>query len=202
MDGGEAGWGALKGLLELGSVEAVGRESRRGQEWLWVRLKGNEVIRRSVDDLMVASALGAEEARDSALRSLRLAVVDRERAREFRDRGKRLQESVKDSPFVAEDEEVNAALDERLAAEERVLSHKMSGVRDAELRGRFTHRPPGSGRWSVAEDVEFYEEFRRRCLELARYVVEHTPASREQSRALTALDDVCFNGNAARARRG
>lgn len=81
-------------------------------------------------------------------------------------------------------------------------ANEVSGVMDAELRRRFSHHPPGSGRASVEEDVAFYETFRAKCLELARFVVANTPPSREQSRALTALDDVCFNGNAARARRG
>lgn len=48
--------------------------------------------------------------------------------------------------------------------------------------------------------VDKYQENRKRFLELARHIVETTPSSREQSLALTALEEAMFFANAAIAR--
>ena len=45
-----------------------------------------------------------------------------------------------------------------------------------------------------------YEEIRAKCKELAQFICARTPYSREQSEALTCLDGVMFNANAAIAR--
>lgn len=215
--GGESDWDGLKALLEIESVEAVGHDLERDKEWLWARLKSGEVLRRSVDDLVVALSMDTQEAREHVVESLKLGLLDRERAERFRERGKRLGLSVRDNPLDLEPSKEELTMEPSKEAEglrqggaekddflevELPPATEHSGPTDAELRKRFSYHPPGSGRWREDEDAWFYEEFRAKCLALARYVSQHTPTSREQSRALTALDDVCFNGNAARARRG
>lgn len=65
----------------------------------------------------------------------------------------------------------------------------------AELASRFTYHPPKEGQ------PEKYERIREEAHELAKTLVELCPSSRELSRALTAMDDVVFNANAAIARR-
>lgn len=47
---------------------------------------------------------------------------------------------------------------------------------------------------------ERYQQIRDGCKHLAWLIVETTPPSREQSLALTALEQVSFNANAAIAR--
>jgi hypothetical protein len=59
---------------------------------------------------------------------------------------------------------------------------------------RFQYHPPRG------DQQLHYEAIRRECLRLAMTIVSLTPESREQSRALAALDDVMFNANAAIAR--
>ena len=63
-----------------------------------------------------------------------------------------------------------------------------------ELVNRYNyHAPQGS-------QAERYNIIRGKCLELALTICENTPFSREQSTALTNLDSVMFNANAAIAR--
>ena len=50
------------------------------------------------------------------------------------------------------------------------------------------------------DQVTRYAEMRKRLLDVAGYVVENTPASREQSLALTKLEEAMFWANAAIAR--
>ena len=64
-----------------------------------------------------------------------------------------------------------------------------------EIHRRFTYHPPKDGQPAR------YEEIRNRAQSFALRLCELCPESRELSRALTALEDVCFNANAAIARR-
>lgn len=66
----------------------------------------------------------------------------------------------------------------------------------ADLENRFKHHPPTSD--AVADR---YVSVRSWCLQFARGIVEITPASREQSLALTKLEEAMFWANAAIARR-
>jgi ubiquinone biosynthesis protein Coq4 len=64
-----------------------------------------------------------------------------------------------------------------------------------ELRNRFTYHAP------QGDQAERYGEIRAKALEFAELICERTVASREQSLALTKLDEVVFFANAAIARR-
>lgn len=64
----------------------------------------------------------------------------------------------------------------------------------ARVEQDFRYHPP------TPEQVPVYESIRRRCRRLAHWLIDTVPAGREQSRALTALEDVAFNANAAIAR--
>jgi hypothetical protein len=67
-------------------------------------------------------------------------------------------------------------------------------VTKEELENRYSyHAPQGT-------QAERYGKIRAKCLELAELIVENTPYSREQSSALTWLDNVMFHANAAIAR--
>ncbi len=63
-----------------------------------------------------------------------------------------------------------------------------------ELKNRFTYHPPTPGQTSR------YEKIRSAALSYAEFLIEFTPESREQSLALTKLDEVVFWSNAAIAR--
>lgn len=63
-----------------------------------------------------------------------------------------------------------------------------------ELEHRFTYHPPKEGQSAK------YEQIRSKALDLAQLIVNLTPQSREQSLALTKLDEVVFFANAAIAR--
>lgn len=52
----------------------------------------------------------------------------------------------------------------------------------------------------LRDQARRYGHMRERCLELAMYILENTPASREQSLALTNLEQVMFWANGAIAR--
>lgn len=65
----------------------------------------------------------------------------------------------------------------------------------AELDIRFTYHAP------VRDQAARYEGMRAAAKQLAEHIVTVTPESREQSLALTALDEVVFYANAAIARR-
>lgn len=68
-------------------------------------------------------------------------------------------------------------------------------IDQAELDNRFTYHPPKEGQ------TERYEDVRAAAKRFAEFIVGHTNASREQSLALTKLDEVVFWANAAIARR-
>ena len=65
----------------------------------------------------------------------------------------------------------------------------------AELETRFTHHAPSG------TQGERYGMIRAAALKFAELVAEQTPPSREQSVALTKLDEVVMWANAAIARR-
>jgi hypothetical protein len=65
-----------------------------------------------------------------------------------------------------------------------------------EVEVRFTYHTP------TEEQIQIMANMRDRCKLLAHFIVENSPVSREQSLALTALEDVCFNFNAGVVRRG
>ena len=68
-------------------------------------------------------------------------------------------------------------------------------ITDDELTVRFTyHKPSGT-------HPQRYEALRRTALEYAREILLATPESREQSLALTALEEAVMLANAALARR-
>lgn len=71
----------------------------------------------------------------------------------------------------------------------------MSPVTDTELETRFTYHPPKS------EQVELYHELRQTARIFAAQIITCTPESREQSLALTALEEAVMWANAAIARR-
>jgi dihydroneopterin aldolase len=63
-----------------------------------------------------------------------------------------------------------------------------------ELQNRFTYHSPKEGQ------PERYVLIRDAAKELAELVLDNTPASREQSLAITKLEEVVFWANAAVAR--
>lgn len=63
-----------------------------------------------------------------------------------------------------------------------------------DLVTRFTYHPPVEGQ------PERYQAIRAAALDLAILINNTTPASREQSLSLTALDEVVFWANSAIAR--
>ena len=65
---------------------------------------------------------------------------------------------------------------------------------DEEIVRRFTYHPP------KGDQVERYEAIRDTALEFARVITFNTPVSREQSLALTHLDEVVMFANASIAR--
>jgi len=64
-----------------------------------------------------------------------------------------------------------------------------------ELKLRFTYHPPKEGQPARYELIRFM------ALGLARSIVASTPESREQSLAITALEEAVMWSNAAIARR-
>ena len=62
------------------------------------------------------------------------------------------------------------------------------------IEQRFTYHAPKPGQ------PERYEQLRNKAKELALLIVELTPQSREQSLAITALEEASMWGNAAIAR--
>jgi hypothetical protein len=63
-----------------------------------------------------------------------------------------------------------------------------------ELHRRFTYHPPS------AEQTVLYEEIRSRALELASFIVDVAPRNREQSLAITHLEQAVMWANASIAR--
>lgn len=64
-----------------------------------------------------------------------------------------------------------------------------------EIRTRFTYHPPKPGQ------PETYTKIRQRARELVELIVEMTPKSREQSTAVTRVEEAVMWANAAIARR-
>lgn len=64
-----------------------------------------------------------------------------------------------------------------------------------ELKNRFTHHPPS------AAQIEKYQRIRDEAHGLAEIIVDESPPSREQSLALTNLEQAVMWANAAIARR-
>jgi len=64
-----------------------------------------------------------------------------------------------------------------------------------DLVNRFTYHAPKEGQPKKYEDIREY------ALGLAKHVVSNTPASREQSLALTHIEEAVFWANAAIARK-
>ena len=73
--------------------------------------------------------------------------------------------------------------------------YQYPAVDDAELLMRFTYAPP------FGNQPQRYEYLRKRALDLARHITGLTPPSREQSLALSHLEQVVMWANAAIARR-
>ncbi len=71
----------------------------------------------------------------------------------------------------------------------------MPKLEDTELRIRFTYHPPKDGQPAK------YGKIRDAALELAVLIRDLTPASREQSLAITKLEEAVMFANAAIARR-
>lgn len=84
--------------------------------------------------------------------------------------------------------------DPSTAEETRVAPYSLDEKAKLDLQNRFTYHAPHG------DQAERYQEIRLRCLELAEFITSMTPRCREQSRALTAIDDAMFNANAAIAR--
>lgn len=77
--------------------------------------------------------------------------------------------------------------------EEREMAEQ--GVHRDEIERRFTyHQPRGN-------QAEIYQELRERAKSLALFIIEVVPTSREQSLALTHLEEAIFYANAGIARR-
>lgn len=69
-----------------------------------------------------------------------------------------------------------------------------NGQNEARLRNNFKYHPPKD------DQPPRYELIRAKALELALIINENTPASREQSLAFTALEEVVYHANASIAR--
>lgn len=65
-----------------------------------------------------------------------------------------------------------------------------------ELEVRFTYHPP-----TDEAQVELYNRIRMEAKHLAGFIVAHTPSSREQSVAITKLEEAVMWANASIARR-
>lgn len=63
-----------------------------------------------------------------------------------------------------------------------------------DMQNRFTYHAPKEGQ------PEIYEAIRAKALEFAMFIAENTPSSREQSLAITNLEQTVFWANAAIAR--
>jgi len=67
-------------------------------------------------------------------------------------------------------------------------------IDQAEIDKRFTYHAP------KGDQAARYQELRDAAKTLAELIVSKTPASREQSLALTSLEETCFWANASIAR--
>ncbi len=79
----------------------------------------------------------------------------------------------------------------------------MAKVTQEELDRRFSHHPPIKADETPDEDrIANHTGARIRCLGLAEWIAFHVPDGREQSLALTKLEEVMFWCNAGIAREG
>jgi len=67
-------------------------------------------------------------------------------------------------------------------------------MNQADLENRFTHHLP------AGNQAQKYEAIRKQGLAMAEFIVATSPESREQSLAITKLEEVVFWANAAIAR--
>lgn len=65
----------------------------------------------------------------------------------------------------------------------------------AQINNNFMHHAPKD-----EATVKKYEDMRAKCRDLAIHIADNTPTSREQSLAMTNLEQVMFWANAAIAR--
>lgn len=72
--------------------------------------------------------------------------------------------------------------------------YPISIIMNERINNTFTYHKP------ISDQPERYELIRNAARNLAFVIVENSPTSREQSIALTALEEVIFNVNAAIAR--
>lgn len=72
----------------------------------------------------------------------------------------------------------------------------MQGITDADLRDRFTYHAP------TPETIPLFEEIRASGLTMARAVLNRTKPGREQSLAITKIEEAVMHANAALARNG
>lgn len=95
--------------------------------------------------------------------------------------------------------DVDGFLEWQRAYVERMSQGDMEGVSDelSEIRSRFEYHPPRS-----MEEIQFYEEYRKKAFGLASMLVLHTGPSRERSLALTKLEDAVMAANKAIAVNG
>jgi len=73
------------------------------------------------------------------------------------------------------------------------MSDQLASLQDR-IENDFIHHPP------FGDQVERYADMRARAKDLAHFIATHTPISREQSLALTNLEQAMFWANAAIAR--
>lgn len=71
---------------------------------------------------------------------------------------------------------------------------ELTEQQSADLNKRFTYHAP------KGDQPERYQELRAAARDLAALIVASTPPSREQSLALTHLEETCFWANASIAR--
>lgn len=80
------------------------------------------------------------------------------------------------------------------AASAPLKTYDVTDEQSADLANRFTYHSP------KPDQQPRYVAMREKFRELAEFILAHTPPSREQSHALTLLDDASFNANASIAR--
>lgn len=75
------------------------------------------------------------------------------------------------------------------------LTRNPQAIDIAELENRFTYHPPNR------LQIPKYETIRAEALVFAKAIIHLTPPCREQSLAITALEEAVYHANAAIARR-
>ena len=84
--------------------------------------------------------------------------------------------------------------EEQTADQARVVKYPLTPEQEARLDKDFTYHAPHG------DQAERYGDIRRHAKWLARIIMETTPPSREQSLALTHLEEAVMFANAAIAR--